>query len=628
MKNYYALEITQFIFEISIIDYIEGVKVTYIPEGGGEVAENVVPIDYYTNQYFQVDGLIIDVEVLLVEELALVYSPNIYTDRTYTTLLYDNMTVLNAYNNELLICVETSSGEIDERSINFELTFAADTNDDEYSVSNQVIYSTAESTIKSINVEQNTINFYNNSNMTGVIVSCEVGYVEVSNDGKSQFVFSNEGYELKEGVNERLIKYNYIYNGETYSYVRSINVVYSVDVTNHFRISYTGENGEEIAYNNSLYLADVTMADILGDNLEEVSPLAAIERICESINVVALTNAYEEVAAERYVLIENGNAYFVIVLKEKKSNGSDGPGLNIQIYNVVETGDETGDETEKLLYAYINLKFNFDIDYDTYINIFGNGEVERNADGGVINIKTGEVMDIIARNDNVVMMILTADEMAGLEEGISPTDVEVFYGEIYSYVFDEVGEYYLIVIPTNNFFAGDGLKKEYLIIVEQGTGDVNDGVEDDGIEEFLGYDFVTFVYNNREDFIVSQIDQAGEFAGDFILESAEEGLIVLVAGIEVASFDGDTFVFDGVAFGNLFEADDAYFSLYDANSDTLINVEPYNEMDDVYYMAFDAEFAVVDGIITAMVVCYEDEAKLYEIGSFVLKINIFEIVEL
>ena len=640
LKNYEAVDFTQYVIAIRINDFMQGYKLTYMPENGS-ADEHIVKTDLipFIQENYKVNGLILDIEFVYAdEELESVYTSNIYTDKTFGYYLTDGMTDLNVFDNTLYVGTNIAGKPVfDSRTLKFELTFSADTNSDAYLNVNQVEYKTTEQTIKSINVETEIIQFYNNSTMSGVVeTSCELGYIQYveypdsNEDGYPEYeeieTFTSEPYPLHPGVNGLLIKYNYIYNGTTYSYTRKVNVVYSLSSTNHFTITYKSDMGDEPAVSNSIRLSDVSMEDILGNDPLISNPMTAIEEICEKIEIEPLSQGNYELdeTRPRQVQIMNGNAYLVIYVNEKEKD--DGfidfrPGY--QSYSYIETGDEPGDvgdvengESIIPLEIWIHLNFGFDVDFNTNASINSNAEnIQDYGLYGLIQMRVGQYVNVITENQDAAIMVMNMEDMGGDE----PPSVPIYYGQA-DFTFDEVGEYCLIIMPTISVFGEEYEPKIFMIEVAR------EGDEFGDFEEYADYSVITFIYNDGNDFLASYVSQTGDFSGDFEEISREGFVFELTAEIDAASLEGDTFVFDGIALGNFFVNEAPYFIVLDVVAEELIEFTPCEEMgDEVPYIAFSVPLTVFGDSVSVKIICYEDEAMMNEMGQFIFTINFVEV---
>lgn len=645
LKNYEAVDFTQYVIKIRINDFMQGYKLTYMPENG-ITDEHIVKTDLipFAQENYKVNGLILDIEFVYAdEELESVYTSNIYTDKTFGYYVTDNITDLNVFDNTLYVGTNIAGKPVfDSRTLKFELTFSADTYSDAYTDVNQVEYKTTEQTIKSINVETETIQFYNNSTMFGVVEkSCEVGYIEsvpvlgegdvpvVDGEGhpviETREYFTSEAHPIHSGVNELLIRYNYIYDGSTYSYTRKVNIVYSLSSTNHFTITYKSDMGDEPAVSNSITLSDVSMEDILGDDPSISNPMTAIEEICEKIEIEPLSQGNYELdeTRPRQVQIMNGNAYLVIYVNEKeKDDGSIDFKPGYQSYSYTETGDESGDmgdvengESIIPLEIWIHLNFGFDVDYNTNASINSNAEnIQDYGLYGLIQMRVGQYVNVITENQDAAIMVMNMEDMGGDE----PPSVPIYYGQA-DFTFDEVGEYCLIIMPTISVFGEEYEPKIFMIEVVAADG------EFDGFEEYADYSVITFIYNDGNKFLASYVSQTGDFSGDFEEISREGFVFELTAEMDAELLKDDTFVFDGIALGDFFVNEAPYFIVLDAVAEDLIELEPYDEMgEEVSYIGFSVPLTAIGNIISVMIICYEDETMMSEMGRFIFTINFVE----
>ena len=510
LKNYEEIEHTSYMLIFVIEDYFKAVKVTYVDRIDTEV-EHVQPgeielsRDALTTQSF--DGVIIDIEFVLAEEgLEEVYFVNLYTDRSYTTSVLSDLSNLNNYDNVLYVGANFAGGSVfDDMAVKFVMEFKADTNEYSYIFENEINYSTNESTTKSINIETESVLFYVDYTSSLFTTSCELGDVQVTEqpdsngDGQPEYVetitFTSEAYTLQAGVNNLLIRYNYTYNEVTYSYTRSVNIVYSVSSAGNFTITYKGESGNVTGADNAVEISNVTIQDIVGDDMMTADPKTAIADICDNIEVNALGsgNYKEEVGANgeslREVKIEGGNAYLCVPVKEKPDDGTVVfPGLTN--YSYTADGDEPVDgDTEggedlttptTSLFMYILLNFGFDIDYNTNAMITADGGTIHNsgefAEHGYIEMKTGQFLTVTADNSSAMLMIMrVADSMEDIENSDmndwAPTEYQMFYGSITRYSFDKTGVYSLAIMPTAFFFEVDCEPKAYIIDVTSSSGE-------------------------------------------------------------------------------------------------------------------------------------------------------------
>ena len=75
LKNYEAVDFTQYVIEIRINDFMQGYKLTYMPENGS-TDEHIVKTDLipFSQENYKVNGLILDIEFVYAdEELESVY---------------------------------------------------------------------------------------------------------------------------------------------------------------------------------------------------------------------------------------------------------------------------------------------------------------------------------------------------------------------------------------------------------------------------------------------------------------------------------------------------------------------------------------------------------------------------
>ena len=491
LNNYEELEYTQYVLELNILEIFNAFKVTYT-DGTEVITTDEIPFYSYQTTTYSVNGLILGVEVVYTdEELESIYTANLYTDRTYTTYVFDVDSNLNVYDNTLYVGVEKGGTVFDDRAIKFVLTFRADTSSDIYMMTNEVQYSTSDSAVKSINVDMESITFYNNCTMSGVEASCDIGYYEdvlvpdlTDESGypvyQKTVVFTDEAYDLTSGINELFIRYNYTYAEKTYSYTRAVNIVYSLRSDNHFTITYTTNNYSDIARGNAINVSDVTIEDILGNDITSANPEAAIEDICKNITVESKTNGnYEEAVGEngeslRTIEVSNGNAYLVIPVKEKPDNGFVDFGPGFQGYSVTESGD--GNEaSEEIIYIYIRLNFGFEIDFNTNADINADGGVISNFGGfGYIQMKTGQFLHVMTENQYAPILVAkignTLEDLEGLEMVI-PDNYELYYGILPHYSFYETGIYALVIMPTVSIFGAEYEPMVYIIDVAEGDGE-------------------------------------------------------------------------------------------------------------------------------------------------------------
>ncbi len=503
LKNYEELEASQMLLTVIVNDYLKAVKVTYINRitvsaEDINVEEVTLSRDVLTTK--TIDGRIIDLEVVLADEgLEGVYFANLYSER-YTTLATDNLSNLNIYDNTIYLATNFSDSLVfDEMAIKFVMNFSADTIEDSQIIKDEyeIRYATNESTIKSINVETESILLYANNYSSLFTTSVEIGYVqynqlpEMGPDGEPQFevveTFTSEAYTLQPGVNSLLIRYNYTYDSVTYSYTRKVEIVYSVSSEGNFIITYKSENGNVTGANNTVEISDIAIEDIMGNDMMTANPMTAIQDICENIDVTAKTagNYEEEVGPEgeslRTVEISGGNAYLRIPLKEKPDDGFvvfPGP-IN---YSYTTDGDESvggdteGSEAETTtvpLVMYILLNFGFDIDFNTNANVYADGgSVIDAGEFGYIQMKTGHFLNVTAENESAMLVVMRiGDSLEGMGDDWIPTEYQMFYGRIENYVFDQTGYYSLTIMPTASIFMAEYEPKAYIIEVTSSSGE-------------------------------------------------------------------------------------------------------------------------------------------------------------
>ncbi|MBQ4541569.1 MAG: hypothetical protein IJA23_01815 [Clostridia bacterium] len=501
LKNYEELDCTSYLISVSILDYLQGIKINYIKDTFTMVdtPDTLIVTDtIYASRdgvttYELENGVVItSVEVVLAdEELEDIYFANLYAER-YVSLVNDYVSDLNIYDNTLYLATNFSDGQVfDERAVKFVLEFSVDTNEDENTLQNEIKYATNESTIKSVNVETESISLYMNNVPYIMSTSVELGYVQVTeypdsnDDGQPEYVeettFASVPYTLQPGVNSLLIRYNYTYNEVTYSYTRKVEIVYSVSSTGNFTITYKGENENVTGADNSVSISDVTVQDIMGDDMMTADPYTAIENICDNIEVDATGsgNYEEDTTSERTVYISGGNAYLCIPVKEKSG---------VDTYSYTADGDEpvSGDTEggEDLttpttpLFMYILLNFGFDIDFNTNATVYADGGTVTDAgEYGYISMKTGHFLNAIAENTSAMLIVMRIGDSMDDMENIGgqdwvPEEYEMFYGQINNYVFDKIGYYSLTIMPTASILPGAEFEpKAYIIEVTSSSGE-------------------------------------------------------------------------------------------------------------------------------------------------------------
>lgn len=535
LANYNAPTYTQYFIEIIILDFIQGVNITYIPNTTDSVNSEIQPVSvgFYSSSVTTVDGLIIGAEVIYVDEtLNEIYSSVIYTDSTCTNTLAGNITNLNVYDNKLYVVSSTAkNSNFDSRELKIVLTFKADTDEDSAVNANEIQYATNDYAIKSINVETDTILYYNNSSVSGVVTThCELGkmqyteYPDEDGDGVPEYIgtpsFSSEECILNSGVNALLIKYVFEYNETIYSYTRDVNIVYSLNGYSHFSVSYNDETN--LNSDNSLEISDVSLGDILGENVGQTEPDDSIREICEDVTVSELENGnYEEVtesdgSSSRTVEVNNGNAYLVLSVKEKEDNGSVvTPGQTVTPVSLgvfTEVAD-SGSSTANIIKVYILLKFNFEIDLNTNATInVSSGTVENYGEYGLIQTTAHNCLNVNTENTSAMIMFARiANSMEELDafEGFNPADFDVYYGYL-SQVLSETGVYSMVIMPTAAPFGIEYEPKIYMINVEPSTdvggGDVGGGE----IPENPNIEFSI----RAEDYLGQGVDNSGNLSNE------------------------------------------------------------------------------------------------------------------